>query len=83
MVDSGAVGGRGASAGERQEVSARAVVTSDPELREEESVVVAAGVDATADVVVVVGAGMTTGVAVMSVLTSVAMVTPSAVAVDC
>lgn len=66
--------------GGTQEVCAGVVVTFDPELREEDSVeAVVAGVDATADVVVVVGAGMTAAVAVMLVAT----VTPSTEAADC
>lgn len=58
------------SGGVTQEVCAGVVVTFDPEPRGERSVaVVVAGVDKSADVVVV-GTGMTAGVPVMSVLTS-------------
>ncbi len=58
------------SGGVTQEVCAGVVVTFDPEPGEERSVaVVVAGVDKSADVVVV-GTGMTAGVPVMSVLTS-------------
>ncbi len=73
-------GGCRALGGETQEVCAGVVVTFDLVLREEGSVeaVVVAGVDVTADVVVVVGT--TAGVAVMLV---VATVTPSVEAADC
>ncbi len=72
-------GGCRALGGETQEVCAGVVVTFDLVLREEGSVeaVVVAGVDVTADDVVV---GTTAGVAVMLV---VAAVTPSVEAADC
>lgn len=69
------------SGGRTQEVCAGVVVTFDPELREEDRGEPVAGVDTTADVVVV-GAGVAAGVAVKLVAT-VATVTPSAEAADC
>lgn len=76
----GPVGDCGVLGGVSWEVYAGVVVTFDTELREEKSVeAVVAG--ATPDVVVV-GTGMTAGVAVMLVVTTVATVTPSVEAAD-
>ena len=78
-VHLGPVGVRGVSGGETREACAGVAATFDLEPSEEGSVAaVVAVVDATADVVVV-GTGMTAGVAVMSV----AMVTLCVEGADC